>query len=82
MLAERLRGPELLRGRVEVPAGTNTLADMFWRNISASGCVPPGTSVRRNKSAMTPAQKGVLYVKFSTSSIRPSAQHAFHSRVT
>ena len=44
---------ELLRGRVEVPAGTNTLADVFWRNISASGCVPPGTSARRNKSAMT-----------------------------
>ena len=55
LLVECLRGPERLRGRVEVPGGTNSLADMFCRNLSASGYVPPGTSARRNKSAMTPA---------------------------
>ena len=26
---------------------------MFWWNISASGCVPPGTSAQWNKSVMT-----------------------------
>ena len=30
--------------RADVPGGTHPLADMFRQNISASGCIPAGTS--------------------------------------
>ena len=40
LLSEHLRGPERLRGRVYVPGGTYPLAEMFPRNICASGFVP------------------------------------------
>ena len=38
LLAEPLCGPERLRGHVEVPGGKNSLAEMFWQNISTSRC--------------------------------------------
>ena len=39
--AEHLRGPERIRECGNVPGGTPTLADVFRRNISASGFVLP-----------------------------------------
>ena len=39
--AEHLRGPERIRECGNVPGGTPTLADVFRRNVSARGFVPP-----------------------------------------
>ena len=39
--AEHLRGPERIRECGNAPGGTPTLADVFRRNVSASGFVPP-----------------------------------------
>ena len=54
---EHLRGPERIRECGNVPGRTPTLANVFRRNVSASGFVPPGTFSRRNKSAMTPVRE-------------------------